>query len=201
MQPPTTLVLVLNGPRRRDDGGIQHHRVQAGADLALKRGHPVLIAGDANNGLDLAEHEAYARRFGVPSVFRAYDPGGRTISDVRAAISFLLYGLPETHELFRRISGILLVTDQWHLPRALAMLQGELHARLGSDHPYTLDAFGVSGGEPPTEEMLRGEEQGLQDYLAGKYGPSPYAPVGKPVLPPPFAPCGDVLLHATTFGS
>ncbi len=201
MQPPTTLVLVLNGPRRRDDGRIQHHRVRAGANLALQRGHPVLIAGDANNGRDLAEHEACARSLGVSSVFRAYDPGGRTISDVRAAISFLLHGLPETHELFRRISGICLVTDQWHVPRALAMLRGELHARLGSDHPYTLDAFGVSGGEPPTEEMLYGEERGLQDYLAGKYGPSPCAPVGKPVPPPSFVSCDDAPLHAITFGS
>lgn len=175
-----TLVLALNGPRRRDTGEIQLHRTKAAAHLAQTGNHPLLIVGDANDGHDLRCHAEVARAVhGI--VHTAHHPDGRTISDIWAAIAFLKR-LQEGDEFYGRIGEIRLVTDRWHLERALAMLEGEFQRSYGPDHGFLFTPHPVDGGELPTHEMVQGEEMGRLAYLAGTYGPSPFPPVGKPIV-------------------
>ncbi len=174
----TTLVVCFNGPRR-SDGAIQFHRVDAAIVIA-QQGYPLLLVGDANKGEDLAAFVARAQAAGVSMILSAYHPGGKTLSDARAIIWALEHGLGD-HETFGRIRDVLMVTDDWHRPRAHTMLVGELEVILGPDHPFVVHCHDViDQGERPTPQMLLGEGRGREMYLQRKYGETIEAPAGKP---------------------
>lgn len=165
----STLVLHFCGPHRDRTWSPLYHRLDAALTVAREARSPLLIAGDAFEGRAVAHYAEIARARGV-TVFETFDSGARTLTDARAALR-VIRDRPELAD----VDHVLVVTDDWHVDRAMVMLAGErrhvLPERMLRLHNRSTDA----GPRPPPQVKL-GERRGIEDYLAGR----PYNPFGEP---------------------
>lgn len=82
---------------------------------------------------------------------------------------------------FNHVHTVCLVTDDWHMPRAHAMLVGELGKRL--TRKIRVMAGAVTNGPKPPQSVLEREVRGLEAYLSGTYGQVPMGQhFGKPAF-------------------
>lgn len=154
-------VVMFCGPHDEGDQ-TPTRRIDTAIQVALRRGLPLFVAGDAFGERELERFEARAYYHGVQSVFRAYDARRCTLSDAQAVAGAIVkHDLTDLRELF-------LATDWWHMDRARAMLDGETTGILGR----RLDVIpvAVTTGPRPSTLTFENERQGLEDYLAGTYG-------------------------------
>ncbi len=153
-------------------------RIDRSIAVALERGLPLLIAGDAHRGRDLEYFRDYAQGAGVIEVViePLYDPRASTLADAQMVAEWL-----RGHHAERGIQHVLLVTDLWHMFRAMIMLQGEINKRLPVGTVQSIPAAAFGGPRPP-EDVILGEIKGARDYLDGTYGPDnrAYDSYGKP---------------------
>lgn len=168
------IVVVFCGPHN-NDGSISNVRINRAIEEAhqLGRGTLLLIAGDGNCGSDVRYFVQRAELEGIKNVVGLYDSGRCTLSDARVTV----------REIKDRVGAsepicVHLVTDWWHMSRAAIMLLSE--AQNTGINPPLIKCVNVEGPMPP-EHVLRGEIQGISDYLAGTYGQrQAYEDWGKP---------------------
>lgn len=169
-----SVVTMFCGPH--DEGNdVPRRRIDKAVQVALAHQVPLLIAGDANRGKDINAFVAIAKSQGVRHVVGLYDPAASTFSDA-FCVARELKIRPE----FGNVSRIYLVTDFWHMLRASIMLE-----RICLDHALQVEIIHapVTKGPVPPEVVLAGEQQGIEDFLAGRYGTrKAYDPYGKPAL-------------------
>lgn len=163
------ITLMLCGPHAGREWSPLYHRVDAARDVARHAITPVLVAGDIYNGRAVRHFADYLRNADVRSI-EAFDPGGRTLTDAQAA----LRAIRDRSDL-AFVREVLVVTDDWHAARALAMLGGEAKQIVANRNLSFVDASTPHGPRPP-DEVLAGERRGIVDYLAG----NPYRPFGQP---------------------
>jgi hypothetical protein len=158
---PHTAVAMFCGPH--DEGNqVPTRRIDQAINLALSTGSPLFIAGDRFNGDEITRFKLRARNQGVTTIVEAFDPRHCTLSDAQAtAREILARG-------YHQLTSIHLVTDWWHMPRAAAMLRGELQSTLG--RVLEVIESTVHNGPCPVDLVLSNEKQGLDDYRAGTYG-------------------------------
>ena len=140
-------------PTRRIDAGIYH---------ALRLNAPLFIAGDAFEGAEVRRFYARARATGVITTIQAYDSRHCTLADAQAV------GREILSRRLDRLERIHLVTDWWHMDRAMTMLEGEL--KKGTGRTIQVVPESVMNGPEPSQLVHRNERQGLADYRAGVYG-------------------------------
>ena len=164
------LTLVFCGPHAdRNIWSPLYHRIDHAIAVARDADTPLLIAGDAHQGKSVM-HFADRAESHVRSVLGAFHPGARTLTDAQAALS----NIRDVRE-FDRVREVLVVTDAWHVRRALAYLRGECPKIIDNRSMTFLDASTSRGPRPPSE-VLEGEQRGILDYDAG----NPYRPFGEP---------------------
>ncbi len=169
------VVAVFCGPHN-DDGSISYARVDAAIEHALRHDLPLIVAGDGNCGSDVRHFISRAQAAGVLDTTGLYDQGRCTLSDAQQVVGKVAEMFP------RRRVHMHLVTDWWHMSRAAIMLMGETRCACLED--LTIRCVNVEG-PTPTTNILRGEAQGVTDYLAGTYGErTAYEPWGKPASQP-----------------
>lgn len=169
-----SVVVMFCGPH--DDGEtIPKRRIDHAIDFARMSGSPLLIAGDANHGQDVSWFTRRALNAELPYVRAFYDRTGSTLTDARSIVQELLNNPP-----FMSVKDVHLVTDDWHMARAARILKGELRREMIHSRP-AIRPVPVTTGPRPPEEILKGERQGLEDYLACRYGRRiAHPPYGKP---------------------
>lgn len=165
----STLVLMLCGPHREQIWSPTYHRLDAATAVAREVASPLLIAGDAFDGRAVLHFAELARGRGIET-HEGFDPGARTLTDVRAALT-LIRDRPE----FAMVGHVLLVTDDWHAVRAMNMLFGERREIL-PDRVIRFHNRSTDAGPRPPAWVREGERKGVEDYLAGR----PYTPFGQP---------------------
>lgn len=173
-------VLMVCGPHLYDDRPSPiHQRIDAATYHAAVKDATLLVCGDACGGEDVRHFIARARgRHPDLSIHGCYDPGACTLTDVRA-------GLRQLNELVAPggEAHVLLVTDDYHIRRAGVMLRGEIASHLTRGQRLTVeDRFLHGTPRPPDETQLAREEQGLRDYLDGRYRARTDNHWGKPSL-------------------
>lgn len=157
---PQAAVAMFCGPY--DEGEqMPTRRIDHAIQIAKEEGLPLLIAGDAFDGKEVLRFQNRAWSAGVRSVLTAFDPRHCTTADAQAIGRVIL----KWH--FDRIRLLHVVTDWWHMPRASAMLEGELRS-IG--RPVQVVRESVFVGPHPDQLVHQNERQGLADYLAGRYG-------------------------------
>ncbi len=168
-------VVMLCGPHEHDhEVSPQFHRIELALHVARRDQSELLICGDARNGLDVAlfvEHVGRAGYVATP----VFNEVGSTITDVRAALAYIGCHTP-------RISSgtVRVVTDDWHMERALTMVRGEASQYLDDGQGYVFRPITAVGGVPPARWQLEREAQGIQDYRSGRYAPNKSLSWGKP---------------------
>ena len=140
-------------PTRRIDGAIS---------LALQMGAPLFIAGDAFEGAEVRRFCARAWAAGVITTIQAYDSRHCTLADAQAVGREILL------HRFDHLTRLYLVTDWWHMERAMAMLDGELQRIIGRVIHVIPES--VMLGPVPDQLVHQNERQGLEDYRSGIYG-------------------------------
>lgn len=165
----STLVLMLCGPHREQTWSPMYHRLDAATMVARETASPLIVAGDAFGGRAVLHFAELARGHGIKA-YEGFDPGARTLTDVRAALT-MIRDRPE----FAAVGHVLLVTDDWHATRAMAMLFGE-RQHLLPDREVRFHNRSTDAGPRPPPWVKEGEVRGVQDYLAGR----PYHPFGQP---------------------
>jgi len=167
-----SVVAMFCGPH--DEGNVvPRRRIDKAVEAALEHQVPLLIAGDGNNHRDVTAFMEIARFRGVRHVIGLYDPEANTLSDA-VCVAKQVNDNPE----FARVRRIYLVTDFWHMPRAKMMLE-----TVCIEYALQLDVISspVTSGPMPPEAVLLGERQGIEDFLAGRYGlRKAHDPYGKP---------------------
>ncbi len=163
------LTLVLCGPHECRSWSPLYHRVDAARDIARQNRTSVLVAGDVYDGRAVRHFAERLRREDVPTI-EAFDPGGRTLTDVRAAIRAI-----RDHRDLASVREVFVVTDDWHAERAMTMLRGE-RFKLAESRTISFIDASTSAGLCPPSQVLEGERRGILDYLAG----NPYRPFGEP---------------------
>ena len=167
----TDIVAMFCGPH--ENGGVTFRRIDAAIDAAKRLRAPLMIAGDANDGNDLEVFAARASDQYVTYIRSLYDPRANTLVDVELVINELM------SPRYRTVQTIHLVTDWWHMPRAIVMLFWELRRRM-PHRQFSIVTVNAECPAPPERELER-ERQGIVDYLAGTYGCRPVdEPYGKP---------------------
>ena len=173
-----SVVAMFCGPH--DDGdSAPTRRIDRAIELSLELCSPLLIAGDGNFAEDLQFFSARAEEAGVLYVRWFYERLASTRTDAQSIVNEIINNPP-----FIRVANIHLVTDDWHMARAAAMLEGEQRHLIARDHHASLPTVHrvpvITGLRPP-DVVLAGERQGLADYLAGRYGErKAHPPFGKP---------------------
>ncbi|MBI5794567.1 YdcF family protein [Candidatus Uhrbacteria bacterium] len=158
---PTAAVVMFCGPH--DEGSqTPTRRIDHAINLAIQSGLPLFIAGDAFSGDEVRRFQVRAWNAGVHTALQAFDSRHCTLADAQAVGRVVL----ERH--FDRLERLHLVTDWWHMERAVAMLAGELADILG--RKILVMPESVFDGPQPSQLVHNNERQGLEDYLAGRYG-------------------------------
>lgn len=167
-----SVVAMFCGPHD-EGGGVARRRIDKAIETALEHQIPLLIAGDGNNCKDVTVFMEMARSRGAHHVIGLYDSEANTRSDA-VCVSNQLKNNPE----FARVREIYLVTDFWHMPRAKTILEAICRQdRL----EVQIISMPVTNGPMPPEIVLAGERQGIEDFLAGRYGlRKAHDPYGKP---------------------
>ena len=169
-----SVVALFCGPH--DEGNdVPRRRIDKAVQVALLHQITLLIAGDANHGKDIDVFVRIAKSQVVSRVVGLYDPAASTFSDAFCVVRIL-----RTQPEFEHVSRIYLVTDFWHMLRAALILE-----RVCLDHGLQIEIIHapVTNGPVPPEIVLAGEQQGIEDFLAGRYGArKAYDPYGKPSL-------------------
>ncbi|NQV89400.1 MAG: YdcF family protein, partial [Parcubacteria group bacterium] len=170
------VVAMFCGPHDEGDDAPTR-RIDRAIELALHLGLPLMIAGDGNGGLDVAQFNDLAVASGVFYVIALYDSGASTLSDAMCVAQNI--GRDPRLDC---VSTIHLVTDDWHMDRSKAMLEGELSdASWKRQNPPEVTPSCVTTGPQPARWVIDGERKGLKDYRSGRYGTGKaYAPWGKP---------------------
>ncbi len=163
------MVLMFCGPHASREWSPLYHRIDAAIEVSLDTGLPLIVAGDDHEG-QAVEHFACRAAGRGASVRTAFDPEGRTVTDVRAALAYLR----DTSEA-AAVDRLLVVTDDWHVRRCLVMLERERERLLPGRHMRLVDRSTSRGPRPPSW-VLEGERRGIDDYLADR----PYRPFGEP---------------------
>lgn len=161
---------VFCGPRDELEGQPSMRRAAFGIALAKRLGARFIVAGDGVRGEDVRHFANAAREAELAHVIGAYDsdiPRPNTLTDARLILGHASLFCPDP--------VIHVVTDWWHLNRALTMTRGEATGEI-FDRAYCAGArilpAPVVGGPLPTQGDLAREARGLQAYLAGEYGAS-----------------------------
>ncbi len=157
----TAAVVMLCGPHDEGDQ-TPVRRIDHAIQLALTLDVPLFVAGDAFSGEEICRFQTRAWHAGVETVIPAFDPRHCTLADVQAVAAKIV-----EHRL-DRLSHLHLVTDWWHMDRALTMLDRELTSIL--NRTIAVQPSSVFTGPTPSSLVHENERQGLQDYLAGRYG-------------------------------
>ncbi|MBI4437747.1 YdcF family protein [Candidatus Uhrbacteria bacterium] len=167
-------VVVFCGPH--DEGEyVPMRRIDQAILLARNTRAPLLVAGDGNYGSDVQWFARRAGQSGIAYVRAFYDERASTLADAQRIADELLVNPP-----LMSVVNVHLVTDDWHMNRATAILAGELARALRERKPR-VTRIPVRNGPRPPAHILEGERQGLEDYLAGRYGQRrAHAPYGKP---------------------
>ncbi|OGL98760.1 hypothetical protein A2304_01105 [Candidatus Uhrbacteria bacterium RIFOXYB2_FULL_57_15] len=164
------------GPHETNEWSPRYHRVDHAIAIARETRSPLVIVGDAFDGRDVEHFAMRAASRGTRAI-GAFDPGSRTLTDVRGALRLI----GSTAE-FDVVADILVVTDDWHAPRCLAMLFGERRVLL-PDREIRFHDRSTDAGPRPPAWVKEGELRGIADYHAGRayrpFGP----PFGKPHHP------------------
>ena len=158
---PTAAVAMFCGPHDEGDQ-TPTRRIDYAIQIALELDVPLFVAGDSFNGDEVRLFHDRASSAGVRSVIPAFDPRHCTLSDAQA-VSRQILKLE-----FRRLERIYLATDWWHMQRAMTMFERELELALGRRIQVVPES--VLSGPAPDDLVLSNERQGLEDYLAGRYG-------------------------------
>ncbi|KKW33057.1 MAG: hypothetical protein UY76_C0010G0014 [Candidatus Uhrbacteria bacterium GW2011_GWA2_52_8d] len=158
---PTAAVAMFCGPHDEGDQ-TPTRRIDQAIELAILKGLPLFVAGDAFNGDEVRRFQVRAWHAGVSVVIPAFDPRHCTLADAQAVAVKIV-----EHRL-TRLSHVQLVTDWWHMNRALTMLERELARIL--DRTIRVQPISVLTGPTPSSLVHDNERQGLDDYLAGRYG-------------------------------
>lgn len=164
------LTLMLCGPHASRVWSPLYHRIDAAIIVAAETRTPLLVVGDSHGGEAVRHFAERARSRGIADVIEAYDPGGRTLTDARAALRMI-----GEHPALAAVTGLLVVTDDWHFVRAAQMLAGE-RERLLPNRRLVLHNRSTDAGPRPPPYVKEGERKGVEDYLAGR----PYDPFGEP---------------------
>ncbi len=184
--------VALCGPHRYDDrDSLQFHRVDEAIRSMYWTPHwsdVLIICGDARRGKDVYRLGEYASRIVHESnqigeattpkrVVPLYDSGASTLSDVRLVLRWV----NATTEPGSR-TRLRLFTDDWHMPRASAMCEREAAMILTHDRSVIVTPHPVESAHAPpvTDEQLRRERKGLDDYYSGLYVPNTGLGWGKP---------------------
>jgi hypothetical protein len=170
------VVAMFCGPHDEGDDAPTR-RIDRAIELALQLGLPLMIAGDGNGGQDVAQFNDRAVARGVCYVIALYDQDASTWSDAMCVAQNI-----GRNPRLECISTIHLVTDDWHMDRSKAMLEGELSGWIWSrQSPPEVIPSCVTTGPHPARWVIDGERKGLEDYRSGCYGmKEAYAPWGKP---------------------
>lgn len=158
---PTAAVVMFCGPHDEGDR-TPTRRIDHAISLAMHQGLPLFVAGDAFHGEEVRYFQQRASNAGVATAIRAFDPRHCTLADAQAIGRIVL----ERH--FDRLERLHLVTDWWHMERALIMLDLELKRILGRQIQVVPES--IFTGPAPGPLVHQNERQGLDDYLAGRYG-------------------------------
>ncbi|NBS41203.1 hypothetical protein EBS80_00905 [bacterium] len=164
------VTLMFCGPHHTDAWSPMYHRVAHAASVARETCSPLLIVGDAFNGRAVEHFAEYARQNGIHNVIGAFDPGERTLTDAQAGLRTL-----RDRADLANVTGILVVTDDWHYHRAAHMLVGEARKIVPGRALHVHDRSTDIGPRPP-HWVVEGEAKGIADYLSGR----PYVPFGGP---------------------
>jgi len=157
----TSAVVMFCGPHDEGDQ-TPTRRIDQAIQLALSLDVPLFVAGDAFNGEEVARFQAHAWHTGVSVIIPAFDARHCTLADAQAVATKIV-----EHRL-DRLSHLHLVTDWWHMERASLMLERELARILG--RTIRVQPSSVFAGPTPSSLVHENERQGLEDYLAGRYG-------------------------------
>lgn len=191
----THAVVMICGPHHpkfSPDGSVLCHsfhqgtrcfsRIDHATMRARRDGAPLIVAGDANGGLDVQRYTDHARAYGVQAFSCVWDgvdpPASNTLLDVRMAIETLL----QSSFLFQRF---ILVTDGWHIPRAMLLAMAESKRLCAQNGRALLDVSfdACAASWQPPEELLMREKAGAMAIAAGTYGQGQdLYTFGKPVL-------------------
>ncbi len=159
------VVVVFCGPHT-DEGGVLFHRIDRAIRVCTGHGVPLLIAGDGNGGRDVELFTRRALEAGVESVI----PLGVSISTTLDDADRVASKLQETE--FVGVRQVCLVTDDWHMPRAVVMLADRLKSVRGK-MDVEIICENVSQGPPPPRWVTTfAEQRGLQDFISGRYTPA-----------------------------
>jgi hypothetical protein len=159
------------------DGLVSFRRIDHAIHVALVERTQLLIVGDANHGNDLELFCARAKARNLCSAEALYDSRANTLADAQSVARWV-------SGLTAAIGTIefMVVTDNWHMDRVVAMLVGE-STRLAPERTFSVISRPVTSGPRPDAQVLSGEEQGIADYYAGTYGCRTDFPiVGKPAV-------------------
>lgn len=169
-------VVMLCGPHEDDHArSPQFHRVNAAIRLAKRYGRDLLICGDATGGSDVELFARHAVEHGCSGAIPLYDADKSTLTDVRSALRHI------RDNTGGHSSGTVhVVTDEWHMPRAIAMFRGEANHILVGDQEYVFEPISVVGGKRPEKWQRMREAKGIEDYLQGRYRSDPALAWGKP---------------------
>lgn len=169
-------VVMLCGPHKEDQvRSPQFHRVNAAIRLAKRYGRDLLVCGDATGGSDVELYVRHAHDHGYRDAVPLYDGGKCTLADVRSALTFVRDNTGD------HSSGtVYVVTDEWHMDRALVMFRGEADKVLVHDQEYDFEPIAVVGGKRPLKWQRMRERQGIEDYIAGRYRTDSSLAWGKP---------------------
>lgn len=157
----TSAVAMFCGPHDEGDRVVTR-RIDRAIEIARCGDLPLFIAGDACGGEEVRAFQLRAWNAGVPTAVAAFDARSCTLADAQAIAQIV-----RAHA-YRELERLHLVTDWWHMERALAMLEGEL-ARIVRRRVVVVPES-VFTGPAPTRAVHDNERQGLVDYRAGIYG-------------------------------
>jgi len=169
-----SVVAMFCGPHD-ENNDVPRRRIDKAVQVSLLHQIPLLVAGDANHCKDIDVFMAIAKSQGVRHVVGLYDPAASTFSD-----AFCVARELKNQSEFQNVSRIYLVTDFWHMLRASLILE-----KVCLEHTLQIEIIHipVTNGPLPPQIVLDGEQQGIQDFLAGRYGSrKAYDPYGKPCL-------------------
>ncbi len=137
-------------------------RINHAIQIALTLDALLFIAGDACGGEEVRAFQIRAWSAGVHTAVAAYDARSCTLADAQAV------GQSMRMRAHTEVARIHLVTDWWHMERAMSMLQGELECIL--DRRIQVIPESVFTGPTPSRAVHDNERQGIVDYRAGIYG-------------------------------
>lgn len=138
-----------------------YSRIDHAIRVALAYTAPLIVCGDANEGLDVEAFLARARAAHVSDVHAAVWKHGasNTYHDLEMAVRLL-----HEESSFANVDIFRLVTDPWHMSRAHVMAQAVLQGAFSSDDAPSLIACMVDPCWHPPLDMLERERQGRHAF-------------------------------------